>query len=171
MKLSISLILFNQFRQVCSLLGGPYEFMFQQFLCCWSLSVSSDSMTGVQLTALGSRCTHCLTKSWNARENLVSSSCGGGFLGMMNRTCESALPQRNRSGCTYFHRMQIGIRRFPHCQLDSRDTFMSAVSRDVGGGILPRLQMSASYPYPDCLITSGLIQYGVPTKVFYRQSR
>lgn len=33
--------------------------------------------------------------------------------------------------------------------------------------VMPKLQMSALKSYPDCLITSGDIQYGVPTNVFY----
>ena len=32
--------------------------------------------------------------------------------------------------------------------------------------VMPKLQMSALKSYPDCLITSGDIQYGVPTNVF-----
>lgn len=33
--------------------------------------------------------------------------------------------------------------------------------------VIPRLQISALWSYPDCLMTSGDIQYGVPTKVFF----
>ena len=33
--------------------------------------------------------------------------------------------------------------------------------------VMPKLQMSALWSYPDCLMTSGLIQYGVPTNVFF----
>lgn len=42
-------------------------------------------------------------------------------------------------------------------------------SADVCKGNTPKLQISALSSYPDCLITSGDIQYGVPTKVFCRQ--
>ena len=33
--------------------------------------------------------------------------------------------------------------------------------------VIPRLQMSALWSYPLCLMTSGDIQYGVPTNVFF----
>lgn len=33
----------------------------------------------------------------------------------------------------------------------------------------PKLQISALWSYPDCLMTSGDIQYGVPTNVFFHQ--
>jgi hypothetical protein len=42
MQLAIPLIFLNQLRQIRSLLGRTYEFMFQQIFCRWSLSVSSS---------------------------------------------------------------------------------------------------------------------------------
>jgi len=52
-------------------------------------------------------------------------------------------------------------------------TFMGWMS-EYGGSpnasssaVIPRDQISALWSYPDCLITSGAIQKGVPTKVFF----
>ena len=55
----------------------------------------------------------------------------------------------------------------------SQGTFIGCSSAYGGSpfassiAVIPKLQMSALWSYPLCLITSGDIQYGVPTKVFF----
>lgn len=62
---------------------------------------------------------------------------------------------------------------FGQIHLGVRLTFMGCKSAYGGSpiaisiAVIPRDHISALWSYPDCLMTSGDIQYGVPTKVFY----
>jgi hypothetical protein len=122
MQLAIPLILLNQLRQIRSLLGGTYEFMFQQIFCRWSLSVSSSRMrkaysSRISLDTLAHEILECSGE-------FCIVKLRGWIFGNDEQDLPSALSLDSGvlMSCTYFHRMQISIGWFTHSKLDSRDT-------------------------------------------------
>lgn len=86
------------------------------------------------------------------------SKVGGGFLGIKNSTY---IPFQLVSGMKNLA-SSIQVVTFMGC---SSAYGGSPLASSIA--VIPRLHISALWSYPDCLITSGLIQYGVPTNVFF----
>lgn len=151
-----SFVALDKLSQIAYLLCQAHKLVFQQVASGRSLQNVWMCIVHLltELTSRGSRWRQRDTNSRKVREKFPSS-VGGEFLGIRNRTLMANF------WCQNYGSLRVWL------------TFIGCSSAYGGSplassiAVMPRLQISALWSYPDCLITSGLIQYGVPTKVFF----